>query len=47
MPVAGYQHKHREFGAERGHAAFFDVAAAIEYDLGDILDDAGTIPANR
>jgi len=46
VPVAGYQHQHRKLGAERGHAAFLDIAAAIEDDFGDILNDASTVRTN-
>ena len=46
VPVAGYQQQHREFGAQRRHAAFFDIAAAGQDDLGQVLNNACSVGTN-
>jgi hypothetical protein len=47
VPVAGHQQQHREFVAERAHAAVEDVAGALEHDAREIVDQAGTVAAER
>ena len=48
VPVPGNHHQHCHLCANRAHAAFNDIAAAIEHDAGQFLDDAwGFIACSR
>ena len=46
VPVARDQHEHCELGAEGRHATLFDVAAAAQDDLANVLYDASSIGTN-
>ena len=46
VPVPGHQHEHRELVAERGHAAFEDVAATIDDDAGQVVDQPRAVIAD-
>ena len=46
VPVAGYQKQDRKLGAKRRHAAFFNIAAALENCLADVLNNARSVATN-
>src|SRR3989338_5082169 len=45
-PTAGDKYHQRELAAEHAHTAVLDVAAVVEDDLGQLVDDAGTVLAD-
>jgi hypothetical protein len=46
VPVAGNQQQDRKLGAKRCHAALFNIAAALENRLADILNNARPVATN-
>ena len=46
VPVARHQQQHGELVAERRHAAFEDVAAAVDDDAGQVVDQPGAVVAD-
>ena len=46
VPVAGDEQQHRKLVAKRRHAAFEDVAPAVDHDTGQVEDQAGAVIAD-
>ena len=46
VPVSRNKQKHRELGPQGGHSAFEDVAATLEDDMGQFVDDARPVTAD-
>ena len=44
--AAGDRHQHREFSTEHRHAAVFDVELHFVDDLGELVDDSGSVFAD-
>ena len=46
VPLPGHEQQHREFGTQGRHAAFLDIAATRQNDLGQILHDTCSVCSN-